>query len=146
MPIFASNFASNSLSGTARVVDGFANITLPTIPYALEGDKTFVIKIRKDSATGDILSTSPVLTFKDPSSFVSLTANVSTVAEGNLVAFTLVTANAVNGANLFYSVFPVTANVTAGDFTANTGTFTITNATITAGTTITVEGLDGICP
>jgi hypothetical protein len=26
------------------------------------------------------------------------------------------------------------------------GTFTITNATITAGTTITVEGLDGVCP
>ena len=127
MPIFASNFASNSLSGTARVVNGFANITLPTIPYALEGDKSFVIKIRKDSVTGDVLSTSPVLTFKDTSSFVSLTANVSSVAEGNLVAFTLVTANAVNGANLFYSVFPVTANVTAGDFTANTGTFTITN-------------------
>ena len=127
MPIFASNFASNSLSGTARVVNGFANITLPTIPYALEGDKTFVIKIRKDSITGDVLSTSPVLTFRDNSSFVSLTANVSSVAEGNLVAFTLVTANAVNGANLFYSVFPVTANVTAGDFTANTGTFTITN-------------------
>jgi hypothetical protein len=127
MPIFASNFASNSLSGTARVVNGFANITLPTIPYALEGDKSFVIKIRKDSTTGDVLATSPVLTFRDTSSFVSLTANVSSVAEGNLVAFTLVTANAVNGANLFYSVFPVTANVTAGDFTANTGTFTITN-------------------
>jgi hypothetical protein len=127
MPIFASNFASNSLSGTARVVNGFANITLPTIPYALEGDKTFVIKIRKDSITGDVLATSPVLTFRDNSSFVSLTANVSSVAEGNLVAFTLVTTNAVNGANLFYSVFPVTANVTAGDFTANTGTFTITN-------------------
>jgi hypothetical protein len=127
MPIFASNFASNSLSGTARVVNGFANITLPTIPYALEGDKSFVIKIRKDSITGDVLSTSPVLTFRDNSSFVSLTANVSSVAEGNLVAFTLVTANTVNGANLFYSVFPVTANVTAGDFTANTGTFTITN-------------------
>ena len=127
MPIFASNFASNSLSGTARVVNGFANITLPTIPYALEGDKTFVIKIRKDSTTGDVLATSPVLTFRDNSSFVSLTANVSSVAEGNLVAFTLVTTNAVNGANLFYSVFPVTANVTAGDFTANTGTFTITN-------------------
>ena len=127
MPIFASNFASNSLSGTARVVNGFANITLPTIPYALEGDKSFVIKIRKDSPTGDVLATSPVLTFRDNSSFVSLTANVSSVAEGNLVAFTLVTANTVNGANLFYSVFPVTANVTAGDFTANTGTFTITN-------------------
>jgi len=127
MPIFASNFASNSLSGTVRVINGFANINLNTIPYALEGDKSFVIKIRKDSPTGEVLSTSPPLAFRDSSSLISVTANVSSVAEGNLVAFSVVTANAVNGANLFYSVFPVTANVTADDFTANTGTFTIIN-------------------
>jgi hypothetical protein len=129
MPIFASNFASNSLSGTARVVNGFANITLPTIPYALEGDKSFVIKIRKDSITGDVLSTSPVLTFRDNSSFVSLTANLASVTEGNLISFTVVTANTVNGANLFYSVFPATANVTSSDFTSNTGMVTIVNNT-----------------
>ena len=127
MPIFASNFASNSLSGTVRVINGFANINLNTIPYALEGDKSFVIKIRKDSPTGEVLSISPPLAFRDNSSLISVTANVSSVAEGNLVAFSVVTANTVNGANLFYSVFPVTANVTAGDFTANTGIFTITN-------------------
>jgi hypothetical protein len=44
-----------------------------------------------------------------------------------LVAFSVVTANTVNGANLFYSVFPVTANVTADDFYANIGVVTITN-------------------
>jgi hypothetical protein len=127
MPIFASNFASNSLSGTVRVVNGFANINLNTIPYALEGDKSFVIKIRKDSTTGEVLSTTPTLTFRDSSSLVSVTANVSSVAEGNLVAFSVVTANTIDGAKLFYSVLPVTANVTADDFYANIGVVTITN-------------------
>ena len=127
MPIFASNFASNSLSGSVRIVNGFANITLATIPYALEGDKSFVIKVRKDSTTGEVLSSTPTLTFRENGSFVSLSANTSSINEGDLVAFTLVTANVTNGANLFYSIFPATANVTADDFVANTGSFTITN-------------------
>ena len=127
MPIFASNFASNSLSGTVRVVNGFANINLITIPYALEGDKSFVIKIRKDSTTGEVLASTPTLNFRENGSFVTLSANTSSVNEGGLVAFTLVTANVTNGANLFYSIFPATANVTADDFVANTGSFTITN-------------------
>jgi hypothetical protein len=129
MPIFASNFSSNSLVGTVRVTNGFANITLPTIPYTLEGDKTFVIKLRKDNQFGDVLATSPTLTFRDNSSFVSLTANLASVTEGNLISFTVVTANTVNGANLFFSVFPATANVTSADFTSNTGMVTIVNNT-----------------
>ena len=36
--------------------------------------------------------------------------------------------------------------ITCQTLNGSIGTFTITNATITAGTTITVEGLDGICP
>ena len=43
--------------------------------------------------------------------------------------------------------FTDSANVvTCQTLNGSPGTFTITNATITAGTTITVEGLDGICP
>ena len=127
MPIFASNFASNSLSGAVRVTNGFANITLATIPYALEGDKSFVIKIRKDSISGEVLAVTPTLNFRENGSLVDFSANTSTVSEGGLVAFTVTTANVTNGANLFYSIFPVTANVTADDFTANAGSFTITN-------------------
>ena len=124
--ILPSNFVANTLSGTVSVVNGFANINLATLPYALEGDKPFVIKLRKGSIQGDVIATSPVITLKDASTVVSLTSNVSTLSEGNLVSFTLVTANAANGANVFYSVFPVTANVTVSDFFGgNTGLVTI---------------------
>ena len=127
MPISASNFTSNSLSGPVYVSGGNVSVSLTPVPYALEGDKSFVIKIRKNDATGIVLATSAPITLKDNSSFVSLTANTATVAEGNLVAFSLVTTNVVNGATVYYSVLPATANVTADDFTGNTGSAVITN-------------------
>lgn len=125
MPIFASNFSSNSLSGSALVLAGNVTINLSSAAFALEGDRTFVVKLRRGSAQGTVLATSPVITIKDRTNFVSLTANTATVAEGNLVSFTVVTANVQNGATLYYSVFPVLANVSSSDFVANTGSFSI---------------------
>jgi hypothetical protein len=127
MPLYASNFAANSLSGAVRVSGGAANIRLVIEPVALEGNKQFVLKLRKDSVTGTVIATTPNISIIDNSTFVSLTANVASVAEGNLVAFSLVTTNVVNGARIYYSVFPVTANVTSDDFYANTGSAIITN-------------------
>jgi len=127
MPIDSSKFRSNSLTGTVRVTNGYANISLPTAFYALEGNINFNILVRTDGFSGTTVFTSPTVTLRDPSSIVSLTANTASVNEGDLVAFTLVTANVFGAANLYYSVFPVTANVTADDFVANTGLFTITN-------------------
>jgi hypothetical protein len=127
MPIDSSKFRSNSLTGTVRVTNGFANISLPTAFYALEGNINFNILVRTDGFSGTTVYTSPTVTLRDPSSIVSLTANTASVNEGDLVAFTLVTANVLGAANLYYSVFPVTANVTADDFVANTGLFSITN-------------------
>jgi hypothetical protein len=125
MPIFASNFTSNSLSGAVFVSGGNVAVTLTPTPFALEGDKSFVIKIRRGSTQGTVLSTSAPITLKDRTEFISLTANSATVAEGNLVSFTVVTANVLDGATLFYSVLPVTSNVTSTDFVANTGSFVI---------------------
>ena len=127
--IQARNFQSNSLSGVVSISNGFANLVLSTTPFALEGDKSFVIKLRRGSIQGDVVATSPPITVQDNSSFVSLTANTSSVNEGNLVQFTLVTANAVNGSTLFYSVNPVTANLTISDFYngSNTGYLTLNN-------------------
>jgi hypothetical protein len=101
---------------------------LDTIPYALEGNVNFVVKLRKGSISGDVIATSPVITLQDLSSVISLTANTASVSEGSIVSFTLTTANAANNANVFYSVLPVTANVTNSDFyTANTGTVSLIN-------------------
>jgi len=125
MPIFASNFTSNSLSGAVFVSGGNVAVTLTPAAQALEGDKSFVIKIRRGSTQGTVLSTSAPITIRDRTSFVSLTANVSTVAEGNLVSFTVTTANVRDGATLYYSVLPVTSNITSSDFVANTGSFAV---------------------
>ena len=127
MPIFASNFTTNSLSGSFVTADGHANISLISVPYALEGNKSFVIKIRKGSTSGDVIATTSPITLTDNSSFVSLTANTATVNEGDLVSFSLVTANAINNSNIYFSVFPVTSNVTIDDFVGNVGVFSIIN-------------------
>jgi hypothetical protein len=133
MAISASNFQSNSLSGTVTISNGFANILLPTIPYALEGNKTFVIKLRSGSINGTVLATSPTFTLQDTSSLVSLTANTATVNEGSSVTFTLTMANTANGTNLYYSLGGGTNNqdwtsANAGIVTINNnvGTFTLT--------------------
>ena len=127
MPIDSSKFSSNSLTGAVKVSNGFANISLPTAFYALEGDVSFNVQVRTDSVSGAVIYSSPTVTLRDTSSFVSLTANTATVNEGDLVAFTLVTANALGNSTLYYSVLPATANVTSSDFVANTGLFYLTN-------------------
>lgn len=127
MPIDSSKFRSNSLTGAVKVSNGYANIALPTAYYALEGNVSFNILVRTGSVEGPVIYTSPAVTLRDNSSFVSLTANTATVNEGDLVAFTLVTANALGNSTLYYSVLPATANVTSSDFVANTGLFYLTN-------------------
>jgi hypothetical protein len=132
MPLYASNFDSNSLSGIVRVTGGSANVRLVVQPFAFEGNKTFVLKLRKDSTLGTVIGISSPITITDNSTIISLVSNVSTVNEGNLVSFTLTTANVPNNSNVFFSVLPMTANLTAGDFTSNTGMFTIVNNTAVA--------------
>jgi hypothetical protein len=130
MAIPASFLQSNSLSGSAVVVGGFANITLAFNPVALIGtNNSFVVKLRKGSTSGVVVTTSPPITIQDTSSIVSVTANVSSVAEGNLVLYTVVTSNVTNYSNIYFSVAGATANITSSDFTSNTGFVTIVNNT-----------------
>ena len=134
MPIDSSKFSSNSLTGTVKVTNGFANISIPTVFYALEGNISFNVAVRTDSVSGAVIYSSPTITLRDPSSFVSLTANTAIVNEGDLVAFTLVTANAAGNSTLYYSTVGGpsggsfnSANITASDFVANTGSFSLIN-------------------
>ena len=126
--ITANTFISNSLVGTA-LVDATGNVVLqlPTKVFSLEGTKYFNIKLRSGSYNGPVILTSPKLNIADYSSLSSITANVSSVNENDLVSFTVVTNNALNGSEIYYSVYPITANVTSSDFTANTGSFILNN-------------------
>lgn len=128
MSILASNFTSNSLSGTVQVVNQFANVLLQTTPYAFEGDKQFVVKLRRSGTEGLVLLTTPSIVIKDIAEAVSITSNVNVIPEGGSVKFTFVTANAASNSTLYYSTVPLFGTVNAADFfVSNTGSFVLNN-------------------
>lgn len=144
MSIQANDFLNNSLSGTAVVTDQKINISLPSVKVPLEGDKTFVVKIRQNSIAGEVLAESPTITLKDYSEILSITANKQIMEEGEVVQFIITTANIENFSNVYYTT---TGNVNFNDFVGgNTGVITIIDnvgyANITANLDLTssVEG------
>lgn len=129
MAIVSSYFQSNSLSGTATVTNGQVRVYLPTNFYALEGNKSFVVKLRRGSIAGTVACVSPTITLQDTSSLDSITANVASVNEGGIVKFDISTSGVANGYPIYYSVEPKAANLTINDFynKSNTGVAYILN-------------------
>lgn len=129
MAISSSYFQSNSLSGTATVTNGQVRVYLPTNFYALEGSKSFVIKLRRGSIFGIVACSTPTITIQDTSSLDSITANVASVNEGGIVKFDITTGGVANGYPVYYSVEPKAANLTINDFynKSNTGVVYILN-------------------
>jgi hypothetical protein len=126
MTLYATNFASNSLSGTVVVTGGKANVGLVAVPYYLEGNKTFYVKLRKNSVDGPVIGVTTGTLIPDRSRIVSVTANINQVAEGNLVTYTVVTANVNTPTTLYYDVYGATGNVDVSDFLGgNTGAVNI---------------------
>ena len=124
MTISASNFSPASLTGSVVVNNGFANISLTTIPQTLIGNQTFSISLRSGSPTGPILTTTPLITIFDNSNVTVVTANVAAVNEGDLVLFSVTTQNCPDG-TAYFSVVSDLANVNSADFTSNAGSFAI---------------------
>lgn len=125
MTIQADNFTNNTLSGTAVVLNQKINISLPTQKIPLEGDKTFTLKVRQTSIAGTVLAQSPQITLKDYSEIVSITPNVSVIAEGESVRFDIVTANIDDNSNIYYSL---AGNAILNDvLESNTGVILITS-------------------
>lgn len=141
MSVNSNDFETGSLEGTVTILNQYANIILDTSPYAFEGDKRFVIKLRKDSVEGTVIATTPVITIQDNATVAGLVSNTYRLAEGDIAEFTFTTQNAPNNSILFYTVEPMTANVTFDDFIrgpenelndaniflANTGSFVVYN-------------------
>jgi len=123
-----SDFTANTGSFTVNGNSGVFSIT--TVADATtEGDETFQVQIRTSSVTGNIVLTSNLILIYDTSfdgiptySFSSVPA---TINEGSSGVFTANTANVANGTVLYWST--TGGNATVSDFTANTGSFTVTS-------------------
>lgn len=130
MSINQNIFTSNSLVGSLSVLNGYANLSLGTRPLLLEGDQSFVIRLRRNSSEGDIVISTPPITLKDNSNILSIISDTNSASEGESITFTVNTANVPDNTQLFYSTLSVTGTVNAEDFVGgNTGTFTIVNNT-----------------
>jgi len=142
MTLLASNFTANNLGGTVTVSGGIANIFYGGINYtALEGTKTYYVKLRKTSNTGPILGVSSPILIPDRTSIISLAANVSSISElaPNIVTWTVVTANVNGTVVLPWETLANTGTVDNSDFIANVGTVSITNNTGTFTTQIAAD-------
>lgn len=141
MAVSANLFVTDSLVGSTQVKNTFANISVGTRPLAFIGDQSFVVRLRRNSTEGDVIATTPQITIRDNAALVSFVANTYTVAEGDLVEFTLTTTGAPNNAVLFYSTLGNTPNVDVQDFVgANTGSFVLVN---NVGTIVLRANTDG---
>ena len=139
MALLPSNFSANSLTGTVVVSNGVANINLGAINFtALEGTKTFSVKLRKYSNSGTLLGVSNAIVIPDRTRILSLVADVSNVSEisANVVSYTITTANIFGSVTLNWST---TGTTTGPDFVANTGTVLVSNNVGTFSTQIAAD-------
>lgn len=129
MAIIPSRLRSNTLTGTVKVINNHANISLPLSEFAFIGDRQITVKLRRNSPTGDILKQTPPITIKDFAEVNQFFSPVNYVFEGSSLTFTLRTANVVDGSMVHYTVNPTHPNVNSNDFLTTSGYARIENNT-----------------
>jgi hypothetical protein len=129
----ANDFVDGVTSGTATVTGKSVSITRQIKEdINTEGQETFRLVISADSNFTRKLATTAFINVNDTSITPTgpqyvVTANTSSVNEGNSIQFDIVTNNVADGSTLYWTVEG--NNVTASDFVENTlsGSVTINN-------------------
>ena len=133
-----ADFSDSSLIGSFNVVStgsttGVATATR-TIAYDLndESDEQFTLTVRTGSASGTGIATSPTITVKNTAPSYSVTADKTTVDEGESVTFTITTNGVPAGSTLYWTLTELSGTVTQGDLnnpTALSGGISINSST-----------------
>jgi len=134
----AADFSDNSLTGSFNVVStgattGVATATR-TIAYDLndEGDEQFTLTVRTGSTTGTGIATSPTITVKNTAPSYSVTADKTSVDEGENVTFEITTNGVPAGSTLYWTLTEISGTITQGDLnnpTALSGGISINSST-----------------
>ena len=134
----AADFSDNSLTGSFNVVStgattGVATVTR-TIAYDLndEGDEQFTLTVRTGSTSGTGIATSPTITVRNTVPSYSVTANKTSVDEGESVTFTITTNAVPAGSTLYWTLTKISGTVAQGDLnnpTALSGGISINSST-----------------
>ncbi len=110
----------SSISGSFVVQsNNYGYFTLTSLQdVTTEGTESFYVQIRRNSITGPIAINSGIITINDTSVApnYSLSANTSSLTEGNTVRFTVNTSNIANNTTLYFNTTQVSGTINANDF------------------------------
>lgn len=108
---------------TVTVTDGSASFTVTiSNDFITEGTESFTISLRSGGVDGPILGTSTAVTITDTSvETYAISAASSSINEGSALGFTVSTQGVPDSTTLYWTVS------SAADFSASSGSFTITN-------------------
>jgi len=134
-----ADFSDGSLTGSFNVV-GIANTTLGIATFTrsiaadfpTESSESFYIEIRTNSTSGTIVATSSVVSIVNVAPSYSVTADKTTVDEGESVTFTITTNGVPAGSTLYWTLTELSGTVTQGDLnnpTALSGGISINSST-----------------
>ena len=111
-------------SGSFIVNSNAGSFTVPiAINLFVEGAETFTVSVRDSGTSGNVLTTSSVVTI--PAKTYAFSSIPSTINEGASGTFNVTTTNVANATTLFWNTDHITTN--SADFTSNSGSFTITS-------------------
>jgi len=138
----AGDFSAST--GSFTITNNVGSFTVTAVADATtEGAQTFTVSLRTGSVSGPVVATSSTVTINDTSltPTYTITPASSSVNEGSALTFNVGGTNITNG-TYYWSINNTTT--AAGDFSASTGSFTITNNvgsfTVTATADATLEG------
>jgi hypothetical protein len=120
----------SATSGSFSITSGAGSFNITTADdMTTEGAESFVVRIRSDSISGTIRAQTTV-SLADTSltrtyAFGTIPTSIN---EGSSGTFNVSTTNVPNGTTLYWTLF-LTGNMTASDFSAVTGSFTINSNT-----------------
>jgi hypothetical protein len=139
----AADFVGSANSGSVTITSDTATFTRQlTSDVTTEGPETVVIDLRINSISGNVVATADTVTVNDTSltqTSYNITQNTTSVNEGSSVIFTVTTTNVTTGTTLYWTTASTTISST--DFTPNetAGSFTINNNTATITRSITAD-------
>ncbi len=137
---FTAENGSFTISGGGAQDNGTGSFSVTTVnDYATEGAQTFTVSVRSGSVSGTVLATSSTVTVNDTSTTVSASGSPTSFNEG---ASTTITASATAFPNGTYFWTILNGTTTNADFTAASGSFTVSNGTSGA-FTVTAATLGG---
>lgn len=124
--ITTSDFTSASLSGSFTMTSNSGSFSItPSKDLFTEGTETFSVAVRQTSITGSIIGSSDEITITDVSLTPAFTVTPASVNEGSSAAFTV--QNVGPDGTYYWTVLNGTS--AAADFTATSGSFTVSGAT-----------------